>query len=259
MDEQNNNPKPNDLSDEEKLETECVSKGIHALEITRRTGTAEELDDKERVEIYGTISAPHTYYRVRKDQSYFDAERAHVKVSYEGMSIGYYTEGVSNRGAQVHGKITDHANLVMLKLLERGLTTWTEKEFVRLLKASRHLIQDDVDGIIDILQNLNVKVETIIEKEDNNRGSKSDLFRTVAESELPDSVTVISKLFAGKHPHNQEVTFVVNIHYHYQNGAMQYWLESPEYETIRTSMADQILEYEIQNFSDSGLPVIYTS
>lgn len=251
--------KPLETELEEMAESIAMAQGVQQLEIIRRTGKALEPFDPENQRITGNIQAPFEYYSKREKASWFSRDHAVLFVDYDNMQIVYETEPIQRRGARVTGKVELCDHIEALALTSFGKTRWDQNSIVNFIKRLRPFFQNQSEALelINALKNIDIKVDTRIKKEDNQRGTKADSYKHVADTDLPEVIVLDTPIFKGQ----PEKQIVLNIEFYYEYspsaGGLQYWFESKDYEERIDPMVRELIDHEVSNFK-SKLPVIYS-
>lgn len=228
------------------------------VEIVHRYGAAKEIQEPQRVHITGSIESPAEYFEAREDTEHIDKTKAHLEVWKDKGKMSLLVDPSSPIGTKVVGEMKMKPALANMNINNFGQAKYNETDFVLLLKESRPLFDDQkvCMDIVDKVKNIQYKVDQKIERNDDERGSKRELFEQTVESELPDSFQLDTNIFVGSSDEGKNWVFSVDIKYHYKHGGLHFWLESQGLQEIKDDIMDDILEKQIDVFADE-IPVIY--
>jgi hypothetical protein len=228
-----------------------VTDGVKALEV--RQGQALPLKEPEKVNIAGNIQAPSNWIEVRKPNPQTD----HVIFSRSEMSIIYTANESNHYATKIMGKLTlnkDLQNFGILISEDKSADKYTTEDLASFLKLNRYFFADRTEAakIITALNQFKAKLNTEIEKNQDQRGNSKNLVEKVVESNVPTEFTLSMPVFIGYPKMNFKVEICIST----TDRSVTVWLESPELMEIIISERDRIINEEIEKFTKVGLPVI---
>lgn len=225
------------------------------LEIVHRHGAAAEIQEPRKVQIDGSIEAPLEYYQKRKEV--IDQDAAHLEVNEHAGSIKLYCNPHSPVGTVVQGSIKMNPLLQMMRINDFSGNTFVESDFIMLLKQTRSIFQDQSESLnlVDKIKNLEMRVEKEIDRKDDERGSRKDIFEQVCETDLPDGFTLQTNIFVASKEGTKEEVFFVELKFHYKS-QLHFWLESPAFQELYDDRVEAMMGEQINGFSEE-IPIIY--
>lgn len=242
----------------ETAEEMAIANGIAKLEIVKRNGKAPDVFEADALTVNSTIEAPYEYYAKRGNVAWFDRNKAYLLVNYSESQIIYETEPIQENKVVVNGRIKINPRIMQLNLSEFGRKRWDETTFVNLIKSLRPYFTDSKNALelISSIKNIKVRVDTIIQKEDNQRGNKGETFKQVADTDLIHSFALELPLFVGGNA--EDIVLPVELYYDYNAsaGGLEFWVESKEYEEIIEPRIKALIDEQVDKFEDA-LPVLY--
>lgn len=220
----------------------------NTTELVIREGKALPLKEPEVVSIDGNIKAPVNYAKVRPPKK----EKASVTFSRSEMRITYEEEPVSFYGATITGKL-----LMNPKLENFGINSdklLTTEQLAKFLKMNRQHFDkvDECDALVKALTTCKVKVQTLIDKDQDQRGNKKIHYDKVVDSEIPHNFTLNLPVFIGY----DKRKFKVDLCFDTADLTIKVWLESVELNDIIETDRDIIMDEELKFFNEKGLVVI---
>lgn len=228
------------------------------LTITHREGKAAEIVDPQPVTIEGTIHAPAEFFLKRDAADKIDRNKAYLEVSPSAPGMRLYFDPSDPLAPVISGRMKVNPRLAELDINNYGRRKFDESSFIVKLKEARALFEDQTEclRLVDTINNLQIKVEQRLERRDDERANRKVVFDQIAESELPYGFTLRTNVFSGSTNEQGEQSFTVDLKYHYQDGALYFWLESSDLQELMDIETQHSLEMEVSKF-DGKIPVIY--
>lgn len=244
------------------METEKMqfNLGEGVTEVVIREGKAQNILDKKppvKLDISGVIGSPLEFLKRRFQHSvdsnlkesiqqifnHFDHTRCHILVNRDDVSITLIIdENDEYKRGIISGKLELNS-----KYKEFGINSdkdWEPNELGQFLKMNRAYFPDKSKNmtLVTDLKNFNAKVNTIIEKQQEDKGSFKDNYSGVVTSNLPATFTLEIPVFKGYSKELIEIEFYATV------SGREVWLRlvSPAatelYETLRDKCIDEQLE-----------------
>lgn len=211
-----------------------------------------EIRQPVKVRISGNIMAPSEFYKIRKKQGLVFEEEAHVEVDRWDGKVKLYVNEKDVEATIVTGSLDENPDIKKLQI-NTG-QTYNKEDLVTNLKLNRHLF-DDVQKnmkLVKDLQQLEMTVEQKLEKKDDHRGSRSEVLRQTAESDLDTSFSLNIPIFRGQEPW----TFEVELNFSVRDSRIEFWLSSPELAELQGSQQFSIIEQAIEVFKEDDIVII---
>lgn len=222
-------------------------------EINLREGQhLPEIRQPVKVRIKGNIKAPAAFYNIRHEQGLIHDDEAHVEVDRWAGTIKLFVNEQDVEAPIVTGNLVVNPDILDLKINEGA--TYDKEQLVKKLKLTRHLfcnVQDNMMLVKD-LQQLEMKVEQTLEKKDDHRGSRSEVLRQTADSDLAHSFWLNIPMFRGEDPRR----FEVELNYNVRDSQIEFWLTSPELAEMQGQEQDAIIEDALKPFREDGIVII---
>lgn len=198
------------------------------------------------------LSGPAEFYEKCDEKP---SGTSYVQVCEEDMSIRLVCDPqYNNRGYEVCGSLRLHSNLYALKINTGH--EWDREALARTLRFSRPMfLPGTIMNVISALKNFQAKVDQLIDKSNDDRGTKRDLVQQVVEnSDLAKGVTLNCPVFRGQ---EDSIECHVDIYFNYDPSSadIKIWLESPELKEYMDGTARKLLKEEAGKFG--SLPVIW--
>lgn len=188
-----------------------VEQGVKTLEILEGAAP-KRLDERPPVQtnIEGTISAPAEFLQKRIPE--INGFKCHVLVNEDKGEITLViNEDDPYKIGAVTGKITTDPTLI-----EFGINTKKEWEPVQLgqfMKMNRSYFENREENmaLVTELLNFEAKVNSKVEKKNNEKGEFSDSFSGVVTSNLPGKFRLKIPIFKGGARETIEVEFMADV------------------------------------------------
>jgi len=146
------------------------------------------------------------------------------------------------------------------KLENFGINTekkYTVKDLIKLLKFNKHMFEsaNEVDGVIEKLMRLSVKVTSQIEKtQPNQSGSVNNNYSKTVEAEH-HKLVMWCEVYSG----GEKVKFTVEIWLDSEGKSVLFWLESVTLEELIVSMSEKMVGEVIEKIDklpEMNIPII---
>lgn len=239
------------MENSEKLVTELVKNG--AATITILEGTAPDHVRPKAVVIAGTINAPRLFMTARISE--IEILKTHALVNRKEGSIVLL---IDEKNAIDHTKIT--GRIEMGKIFadlginsEKAYTTQSLSKKLRMMR-SVFVSKDDHASVVSSLKNLIAKVQREIEKTDDTRGGKSDIFRQTVESNVPQSFMLKMPLIEGSEAESFEVSIMLEVG---DSNNVICKLESVDAAEQQDAELERLVNEEAKYLEDQKVAVIY--
>ena len=235
-----------------KLAASLVNNG--AATVTVLTGEAPEQHNPQPVTISGTITAPGIILERRWD-SFGPFKDHHAAASKTAGKITLHLCETDKTGKHtVIGQLTKGRRFTELGIND-DTAKYSPTELANRLKFLRHLFKDAGEHlkITNTLRNLKATVNQAVEASDDQRGTKTSIFKQAVESNVPDEFVITLPLVEGDEP--TEIT--VNVFLEASGGHdINCYLESVEAAELIEQKFEEYIEAECQKLSEK-VPVIY--
>lgn len=229
--------------------SEAVLKGELPNEITIREGDALKLREPVKVNIEGTIDAPARWLEKRHG---LDAQKCHVLVNRDKMSITLHCEENDHYGTLIEGQLTLSSEFRRFGINEGEYRT--HFELAELIKMNRSYFESKSTAmkLVSELQNFKAKVEKEVEQSDNNRGDRRVLINQAVQHNLPEAFTLVLPIFKGVAEQTIQVEVYVN------PADLTCTLISPEANDIIVSSRDALMDEVVKRIGNAyeGLVII---
>ena len=153
------------------------------------------------------ITGPAEYCLLRE----IDEDKSIVVVSVSGMSIVLVENCNDPYPNTIAGSLKLSRLFTGLKI--NGDSPWNHKDLAMHFKMNAHLFQSREKAMETFakLNKLKIKVDTEIDKEEDLRGSKRDIFiQKVIENSVPESINLKVPIFEGEDPVEINVELIVS-------------------------------------------------
>lgn len=213
-----------------------------------------------KVAIIGTIDAPVEFLKRRFEHAvnaafgdvnelhkHFDHTRCHVLVNREDVSITLvFDEHDEYKRGTVNGTLQLNP-----KFKEFGINSdkdWDPNELGQFLKMNRAFFPDKSRNmqLVSELKNFVAKVDTIIEKQREDKGNFKDNYSGVVTSNLPDTFSIEIPVFKG---YQKEV---IEIEFYATTSAREVWLRlvSPGANELFETLRDKCIDEQIKEIRE---------
>lgn len=244
------------MKPEEKAQNEIVAKFLAdeqslkepGATVVFRTGEAEEIEKPLHNDLSGVISAPAKFYSIRKELH--DKNKCHVLFNRNNKEITLIVDEKSRYGYKITGRITSNPDLDAFGINSKK--TYGVKDLMQLLKFNRvfFLEVDKNAAIVTALQQFKAKVQTEIEKQNDNRGTSRNVDNISLEHSLQENFVLEMPIFRG----GEKKQFLVDICVTITDGSIVLWLESRDLRDLQTTESSRLVDAELKAFD--GLVVI---
>lgn len=153
--------------------------------------------------ISGVLNSPLMW--LQKRVSKHDPLSSHIIVDRDKMSIQLITEERDHFSNSITGKLEYHP--AFLKFGINSGQYITTHEMADKIKMNRSFFESKSDAmsLVSILKNFKAKIDSEIERKNDNRGNVKALVQQTVSSNLPESFKMIMPIFKGEKPMNIEV------------------------------------------------------
>ena len=241
----------------EKL-TIALAPGAEPQEVVIRHGQAEEIYPPERIYEKGLINAPVLYFISRRQNKpdYFDLSKTLVIVKLAEGEILLQADPTSKFGDQVFGLI--HLNPV---LREFFLTDQTGGKHIQpndLAEVFRRNLrffpnQEEARNLIFQLKNIKITAQGKVERAQDDRGAKRNVFEQSVESNVPVSFTLKMPIFHGSQP----IVFTVEIFLEVNGPSVTCQLFAGSLIDLIEKQREEMLAESIKEFESAGVTIIH--
>lgn len=229
--------------------SKAVIKGELPNEIIIREGAALKLHEPVKVCIEGTIDAPARWLESRHG---LDAQKCHVLVNRDKMTISLQCEENDHYGTRIEGALTLSSEFRRFGINEGEYRT--HFELAELIKMNRSYFESKSTAmkLVSELQNFKAKVDKEVEQSDNNRGDRRVLINQAVQHNLPEAFTLVLPIFKGVAEQTIQVEVYVN------PADLSCTLVSPEANDIIVSSRDALMDEVVERIKNAyeGLVII---
>lgn len=230
---------------EVKIETSENTKELVILQ-----GEALKPREKDRVNLAGSISAPRIYLEKRAAKK----ETDYILFSRDKMQIIFRQNENDQLGSIVTGKLSINPDLKKFNI-NSDSNTLSTKEMASLLKRNRFFFTDKDKNfeVVAALNSFNAKIETELNKEQDNKGNKRDLIEKKVVANIPSDFNLTMPIFTGQ----STKTFNVEIAFDATDNGVRCWLESSDLQELILRNRDEIMNLEIEEIAKvCPMPII---
>jgi len=214
-------------------------------ELVVREGNALPVKEPVKISILGIISTVTTFIKYRLNVITPMVDTCHILVNRVKMTISLVIDECNHYSGFVSGKLSMNPDF-----LSFGINTgksWSHKDLAEFIKMNRSCFADrEVASVLAAdLSKLKVKVETEVEKSDDNRANVvASLRQTVIENTIPESFYLNMPIFQGKN----KVSFPVSLYI----DAMSYQIKlvSPDAKELVDDMKDEAIGEELEKIKE---------
>ncbi len=224
--------------------------GVTECEVTIREGEAIKILDPKppvKTNLSGVIGAPVEYLRKRIDTKQFTQEKSHLIVNRDEikLSLIFNEDDEYNKG-QVHGSLSFNP-----KFIEFGINTgkdWTPADLGVFIKMNRSFFPDKAVNmkLVTDLMNFTASINNKIERSVSEKGSHTDNFALVVNSNLPESFTLNIPIFKGLSDEVLEVETFAKV----DGREVSFTLISPGANQILEETRNSIIDQELEKVKE---------
>lgn len=167
-----------------------------------------------KVGLNGTIGSVAEFLTKRKSEpEQINQKRCHILVDREKMTIILITNETDGRNkAEVKGALAMYP-----KFVEFGINTdktWEPAQLSRFIKMNRAFFTDVTYNmeLVSILKNFKASVESKMEKNKEDNGSRTDNYSQVVNSNLPAAFNLNIPIFKGRSAEVIEVEIIADVY-----------------------------------------------
>lgn len=169
--------------------------------------------EPDKVELAGTIGSVYEFLLKRiSEKEQINQKRCHILVDREKMTIILITNETDGRNkAEVKGALAMYP-----KFVEFGINTyktWEPAQLSRFIKMNRAFFTDVTYNmeLVSILKNFKASVESKMEKNKEDNGSRTDNYSQVVNSNLPAAFNLNIPIFKGRSAEVIEVEIIADV------------------------------------------------
>jgi hypothetical protein len=233
---------------------ECPNPTVTLLE-----GKTLDLKHPVQIKIDGNIQAISNFLKRRYAVDYqgkllqeVNKELAIVVVDDVKMEMQLMLDPQNVFGTVIRAELLFTPELQQFHINNRH--KWTRKDLLDLLRFNRRFFADpsEFEKLIAAYQRLNLNVSSEIIQASDSRGNREDYFKKVIDSSgVPTEFTLKLPIFKGE----RSISFRVEVCIDATEGAVKFWLESPELVELIETEKHIIFKRELENCVD--FPIIF--
>lgn len=232
-----------------------VDPGIKELVI--REGRAEEIYPPETIGLSGRITAPIEYFESRRKvkPDYFDLSKTVVLVDINKGRITLMADPTSKFGDVIEGQLFGNPVLSDFHLTDGTQGSYfSPSELAVVFRRNIRFFdnQDEARKMIFQLKNLKVQTSGTVEKRNDDRGNKANVFEQSVESNVPVSFTLKMPIFQNEAP----VRFQVDIFLEVTGSSVHCLLDSVQLSELIETETERVLTDAVKGFYDSDVTVV---
>lgn len=204
-----------------------------------RTDEALKVHEETAVDLAGILDTPARW--LEKRQTKHDSLSAHIIVDREKMSIQLITEERDYFKNKVKGSLEFHP--IFLKFGINSDKYISSFEMADLIKMNRYYFESKSDAmqLVSTLKNFKAKVDSDIEKANDNKGNVKAILQQTVTSNMPDSFKMKLPIFKGQ----KAITIEVEVYIRADDFACT--LISPEANEETETLRDIAINEQIDN------------
>jgi len=224
--------------------------GVAQVNLIIREDKPEIVYEQQKVSIAGIISSPYEYL-LKRIQT-INVLDTHVLVDRDKMTIDLFVNASDHFGVTIKGSLEESP--IFKKFgINKGIEMQPEK-LSDLFKMNRAFFADRNESmlIVSALKNFKAKVNSDIQKSNDNRANTTVLKQQSVTSNLPEGFTLRMPLFKGAESQEFEVEVYINAE------DFSCSLISPSANEIIEDVKDGIIDDLIQQIADiePGIAII---
>lgn len=224
--------------------------GFSGNELIIREGQALDQQEPRVKSINGIIDTPLRWIKARKSE--VNLANSHVIVDRDKAKITLVINDFNHYQDTIAGALEFHP--MFLKFgINKGKYI-TAFEMAELIKMNRSFFETHAKAaeLVSALKNLKAKVQQNIEKADNSRGDKTQIFQQTVETNVPTEFTLVLPIFKGQ----EKQTFRAEVYFNPADSSCT--LVSPEANDITVSVTDSIIDEQLNAIIEEhpGLTII---
>lgn len=153
--------------------------------------------------IVGVLNSPAKWLRARITKH--DPLSSHIIVDRDQMLIKLVTEERDHFQNQITGKLEYHPAFIKFGINSGEYIT--THEMADKIKMNRSFFESKSDAmaLVSTLKNFKAKIDSEIERNNDNRGNVKALIQQTVSSNLPESFNMVLPIFKGEKPKKIEV------------------------------------------------------
>jgi hypothetical protein len=223
-----------------------------AATVTILTGAAPKQENLSNIEIKGDIHSVNAY--LSKRGQVYNPLNCYVKVDkFNGKMTAIIGENQPFGQTVVIGEIKK--GKIFSDLGINAETSYSTEGLSKKLRMMRSIFvdKDQHANIVAKLRNLVAQINREIEKQDDLKGNRSNVFRQKVESNIPDSLAIQLPIIEGNEPVKIEVNVILEVG---DSGQVVCKLESVDAQELYDETVTKMIETEV-GLIDSKIVVIY--
>lgn len=228
----------------EKTEFKLIPDQNGIVKIEQRTGELPSPIEITSFEKRTTIEGP-TIFLLHRGSEY---DEPYVTYDYQNGEIIVETNPGHPHSTTICGRLVKSDPLKRFGI--NTDTKFSRKDLMKVFKFNRRFFTslEECGNIVAKLSNLEVKANQEIKKADDERGNIAFKFEQLVSSELPESFNLNIPIYVGTRP----VEIPVDLRFNVAGSAIEFWLESPELETILEDFSEELIDEQIDQIRENG-------
>lgn len=196
------------------------------------------LHEETPVKLSGILDSPARWIEKRKDL--IKGLSAHAIVNREKMTISLVTEERDHYKNTITGSLEYHPAFILFGINNGEYIT--PAQMADKIKMNRSFFENKISAmsLVSELKSFKAKIDSEVEKSNDNRGNRTDLIQQKVTSNMPESFKMVLPIFKGEKPKTFEVEVYIDA------STLGCTLISPEaneeQEHLRDSAIDAVLE-----------------
>ncbi len=180
--------------------------GSKPVEVIIRKGEAtKELSPKAPnvIGIMGVISSPFAWLQKRVTESdQVDQKRCFIEVDKDEYTIRLVVDEKNAEGTTIVGKL--ELSPIYKQFGINSGKKWSPQDLGEFFKMNRSYFPNKENNmaLVSTLRNFTAKVDADVEKQRDQKGSHSNLYRQTVTSNLPESFSICLPIFKGGESHD---------------------------------------------------------
>jgi hypothetical protein len=220
-------------------------------EIIVREGHALPLHEPEKIEFLGVLFAPADFMENRTKQ--IDPKNCHLIVDEKSGAIEFFIDEKNFFRDIIKGQLRKSSIISLFGINEAKY--YGDKELAKFFRKAEYYFvnSDEHKKIVSELMKFKAKVDSVIEKEQDNRGNIKNIYERTVQSNIPESFVMKAPLFDG-YP---SIEFTVLIGAEADTTGVKFFLESPELFKIEEEEKRKLIRKEVDRFKKFGCAILY--
>lgn len=216
-----------------------------ATELIIREGQAAKILDPKapiKFNLDGTLGCVTEFLEKRVATGQFKQSDCHILVNREKLTIKLvFNERDEYNTGSVLGTLEHHPDFDSLAINEPA--TWEPMQLGLLFKMHRAWFRDNATrmSMVSTLMHFTADINTKVEREAKESGSKTDNFAQVVNSNLPAAFNMSVRIFKGYAPSDIEVETFAQV----DGRTIKFALLSPGAQEILETLRDEAIDKEL--------------